>query len=125
MEIISCDSPGHFDAALEDLQTKSKTFFILFTGSKDSNGRSWCPDCTAAEPIINDALGSVPGGCKLLLCDVERSEYRQPEYSYRTDARISLKCVPTLMKWSNGKCIARLNDSQSQDVELVSALVNT
>ncbi|KAJ1371169.1 hypothetical protein KIN20_033070 [Parelaphostrongylus tenuis] len=29
--------------------------FILFTGSK-VNGKSWCPDCVIAEPIINSVI---------------------------------------------------------------------
>ena len=26
---------------------KDKTVFALFSGSKDENGSSWCPDCVA------------------------------------------------------------------------------
>ena len=55
--------------------------------------------------------------------EVEREEYRSPEFAFRTDPKIALRCVPTLMKWENGKAIARLNDSQSQDLDLVKELV--
>ncbi len=30
--------------------------FILFTGDKDENGVSWCPDCNVAEPVIKNNL---------------------------------------------------------------------
>lgn len=32
---------------------KSKTVLLLFTGSKDNAGVSWCPDCVRAEPVID------------------------------------------------------------------------
>ena len=27
--------------------------FVMFSGSKDSNGVSWCPDCVSAEPVVS------------------------------------------------------------------------
>lgn len=104
--------------------------FILFTGKKSigSNGDnkiSWCPDCVRAEPIINAALDATSDGYVLYECDVDRESYRTKDYIYRTDARIGLTCVPTLMKWSNNKCIARLNDSQSQNADLVKELIES
>lgn len=31
-------------AAIKD-NSKTESLFILFSGSKDANGVSWCPDC--------------------------------------------------------------------------------
>lgn len=28
-----------------EAEHKSKEIFVLFSGSKDSTGQSWCPDC--------------------------------------------------------------------------------
>lgn len=98
---------------------------MLFTGEKSkSTGRSWCGDCTNAEPVIDKALNAIPGGCILLECPVALSEYRSSSYAYRTLPSIKLACVPTLMKWGKGKYIAKLNDYQSQDINLVEELVN-
>jgi hypothetical protein len=36
-----------------------------------------CPDCTRAEPIINEVLGNV--NCLLLECNVIREEYKDFE----------------------------------------------
>ncbi len=36
--------------------SKTKRVFILFTGDKDENGVSWCPDCNVAEPVIKNNL---------------------------------------------------------------------
>ena len=42
-----------YDACLSKLESFSKdqTVFVLFTGSKDSAGNSWCPDCVTGNPI--------------------------------------------------------------------------
>lgn len=32
-------------AAVIDGEDKNKQIFVLFTGSPDSAGNSWCPDC--------------------------------------------------------------------------------
>ncbi len=124
-ERIICASPNQFSALLKETENDEKPFFILFTGSKGSNGKSWCPDCTAADPVIESALNSLVGGCKILVCDVIREEYRDQNYIYRKDPRINLKCVPTLIKWANGKCLSRLNDSQSQQAGLVQELIES
>ncbi len=124
-EKVFCASPSQFSNVLKENETSDKPFFILFTGSKGSNGKSWCPDCTAADPVIEHALSQLEGGCKLLVCDVVREEYRDQNYAYRKDPRINLKCVPTLMKWVNGKCLTRLNDSQSQQAGLVLELIES
>lgn len=127
IDIVECNNPATFNAVLADCEVKcstdNKPLFILFTGTKGSNGRSWCGDCTAADPIIFSALRSVADGCRLLTCDVVREDYRNPDYSYRKHPKINLKCVPTLIKWSNSKAIARLNDSQSQNADLVQELI--
>ena len=26
--------------------------FVLFSGSKDESGASWCPDCVTADPVV-------------------------------------------------------------------------
>ncbi len=75
---------------------------------------SWCPDCTAADPILEASMtANLPKGCVLLEMPVNRDEYRQRDtYLYRTTPEIKLACVPTLMRWQGGKWVARLNDQQ-------------
>lgn len=127
IETIECSSPEQFAGALSEAESRAddKPLFVLFYGQKSkSSGLSWCGDCVAAEPIIESALSAIEGGCVLLSCSVEREAYRSSEYSYRLNPAIKLACVPTLMKWRNGKSIARLNDSQSQIAELVQELVD-
>ena len=34
--------------------------FVMFSGSKNADGVSWCPDCVTAEPVVNKCLESLP-----------------------------------------------------------------
>lgn len=125
-----CENTADFEDSLGDALSTSKTqnipLFLLFTGAKNpSTGVSWCPDCVAADPIIDKHLKSLPGAI-LLECPVLREEYRgNSEYAYRKHPIFKLACVPTLIKLGHdGKIKYRLNDAQSQDDDLVSELVN-
>jgi hypothetical protein len=128
MQQILCDTPSKFEACLAEAEgiceQEGKGLYIYFTGAKNSDtGLSWCPDCTRAEPLVLKVLSGVAGGCVFLEVPIEREVYRQPDFSLRTDSRIQLKCVPTLMKWVRGKALGRLDDSQSQAEENIADLV--
>ena len=124
---LRCEDPSEFDVQLEraaqTARDSAKPLFILFTGAVvPETGRSWCPDCVKADPVINKVLHELEGGGVLLECPVVRAEYREPEYAYRTN-QFKLACVPTLIKWENKKISRRLNDDQSQDEDLVRELM--
>lgn len=124
---IVCATPSEFNALLaeaEERRCENQPLFLLFTGEKDrATGRSWCGDCTRAEPLIDAALANIAGGCVLLECIVVRQEYRERDYVYRTDPRIQLKCVPTLIKWRNGKALGSLDDNQCQNETYLNDLI--
>lgn len=127
---LICQLPSTFEKLLSEAETNSKQsntpLFLLFTGAKNpSTGVSWCPDCVRADPVIESELSLLKEGYTILICDVDREEYRSKEYVFRKDPRINLKCVPTLIKLSNGKVSASLNDSQSQISDLVKELISS
>ena len=125
MEKIVVNDPSIFNTELESAVNKAsaskRPLFLYFTGAKTS-GLSWCPDCTRAEPVIDEVFGSLD--CVFLEFNVIRENYRSEEYPYRTDQRIQLKCVPTLILWKNNGVIARLNDSQCQNKEIVKDILD-
>lgn len=48
-----------------------RNIFILFTGNKDvTNGKSWCPDCVKAEPVLEKCLESLPENSDFITCYV-------------------------------------------------------
>lgn len=112
-------NPEEFYSFLQQAQTTEgvNNIFLLFTGSKNpSTGKSWCPDCVAAHPLIENILPTLPGNNVFITMHVDREPYRSPDYVFRKDDKIALRCVPTLIKWVDGKAELRLNDDQSQQV---------
>ncbi|KAG9294604.1 hypothetical protein G9A89_008083 [Geosiphon pyriformis] len=79
--------------------------FILFFGTEDPiTGKSWCPDSIVADPLIRYAFNKyAPGNSVLIEAPVgNRSEWRQtPDHPYKTDSRIKLLKIPTLVKWTS------------------------
>lgn len=79
MQSLICNSPAQFEDSLkaaENLSTSTgKPLFIVFTGEKlETTGKSWCPDCVVAEPILKAALEKV--SAVHLECSVKREEYK-------------------------------------------------
>ncbi|KAJ1382745.1 hypothetical protein B484DRAFT_460246 [Ochromonadaceae sp. CCMP2298] len=123
VEKIDCTSFADFQAKLQECGKADTPLFILFYAAKSkATGISWCPDCVAAEPVIDAALAALPH-CRLLQVSCEREAYRGADFPFRSPP-ISLTCVPTLMRWSGG-CVARLGDADCQRPEAVVQLVNS
>ena len=111
---------------LEEYKTAHTTHpqYILFTGEiLPETGKSWCPDCVAALPLIYDVLKDAHrDGFAILEVDVNRSEYRQQSYVFRKDPRFKIRCVPQLCKWQDGAVVGFLDDSQCQNKHAVAEL---
>jgi thiol-disulfide isomerase/thioredoxin len=54
---------------IKDLKTV-KTVNVLFTGAKDDEGISWCPDCVAATPFLQDAVEKFGDNSVFITVDV-------------------------------------------------------
>ncbi|XP_076338492.1 thioredoxin domain-containing protein 17-like [Tachypleus tridentatus] len=94
--------------------------FILFTGSKGSDGKSWCPDCVLAEPVIEEALKIIDEEVVFIVCEVGSREYwKNLQNDFRMDDRLKIKCVPTVIKW---KTQERLEEAQCQDPNMLEIL---
>eukprot|EP00128_Syssomonas_multiformis_P015505 Colp12_sorted_trinity150504_noHs@35374 len=90
--------------------------YLWFSGSKDASGKSWCPDCVSAEPIIKSKFESVDDAV-LIYCGVgDRAFWKDQKNIFRTHADFKLTCVPTLMKLGTKQ---RLNDSDCQRADMV------
>jgi len=100
---------------------KDKRIFILFCGAKDSQGHSWCPDCVAAEkPIEETVKSSLPSNGVFIECSVgDRASWKDPNCSFRTDSKLRLTNIPTLIEWGTTK---RLTEGQLLDKEMVEIL---
>lgn len=74
----------------------------LFTGSKNENGISWCPDCTHAEPNIQKMIESDKfKDFSLAIISVPRNEWKSADNVYKADKNLKVSSVPTLLVMSN------------------------
>ncbi|XP_060068326.1 thioredoxin domain-containing protein 17-like [Ylistrum balloti] len=75
---------------------KGKTIFALFSGSVNDEGKNWCPDCVAADPVVSRNVASAPNDAVFIHCGVGGRDYwKDQKNDFRT--KLGLKCVPTLM----------------------------
>ena len=51
--VVKVEGFEAFQAKIAELTKTGGDIFVMFSGSKDSNGSSWCPDCVEAEPVVN------------------------------------------------------------------------
>uniref|UniRef100_A0A8D2JJC6 Thioredoxin domain-containing protein 17 n=1 Tax=Sciurus vulgaris TaxID=55149 RepID=A0A8D2JJC6_SCIVU len=72
-EEVSVSGFEEFNQAVE--QHQGKTIFAYFTGSKDAEGKSWCPDCVEAEPVVREGLKHISEGCVFIHCQVGEKSY--------------------------------------------------
>jgi thiol-disulfide isomerase/thioredoxin len=115
------NSVAEFNTVVDEATSLAPKVFILFTGSKDPRtGKSWCPDCTRADPVIDKVMSEVGSSAVLVEAPVTREDLRGSG-DYKSNAKVALRCVPTLMDWANPK--VRLDDSQSQNEDLVRELL--
>lgn len=81
-EEVSVSGFEDFSRAVE--QHKGKTIFAYFTGSKDADGKSWCPDCALGEAGIRGCcLEDVAGRPKLWPESGIEKRQRKESYSRR------------------------------------------
>lgn len=59
MKKVTVDSYDELLQLLDKVnRNEIKKTLLLFTGSKASNGLSWCPDCNDADPVIKQCLAT-------------------------------------------------------------------
>ncbi|GIX80686.1 thioredoxin domain-containing protein 17 [Caerostris extrusa] len=125
-----------------DENSKANSLFVLFCGSKDDKGQSWCPDCVSAEPVIEEGLKIAPEDSVFIYCSVGDRTYclagkifkpllqialniithnilENPNNEFRKDEKLRLTGVPTLIKWNT---VRRLDDEQCRSAALVTML---
>ncbi|XP_065708871.2 thioredoxin domain-containing protein 17 [Patagioenas fasciata] len=75
-----------------------RPIFALFCGDKDAEGRSWCPDCVTAEPVVRKELHNMPDESVFIYCLVgDRAYWKDPNNEFRKN--LKLTGVPTLLKY--------------------------
>ena len=97
--VVKVEGFEAFQAKVAELSKTGGDIFVMFSGSKDANGVSWCPDCVDAEPVVNGCLSGASDESHYLYVGVDdRSFWKDQNCVFRTAEETLLKSVPTLIK---------------------------
>ncbi|KAM4701401.1 thioredoxin domain-containing protein 17 [Discoglossus pictus] len=106
---------GYEEFSKEVEKHKGKAVFIYFSGSKNAEGVSWCPDCVKAEPVVRGELDNLPEGAVFIYCQVgERPYWKDPNNEFKKN--LKLTGVPTLLKYKSPQ---KLVEEECLNAELV------
>jgi len=121
VNIVKVEGFEAFQAKVAELAKTGGDVFVMFSGSKDSNGDSWCPDCVVAEPVVNQCMQKAPEDSHYLYVGVgDRATWKDPNCIFRTHKDTQLKSVPTLIKWGTSQ---RLQEDQCADAGMVEMML--
>ncbi|CAM6100378.1 unnamed protein product [Calypogeia fissa] len=118
---------ANFEATLVVSEVQGQgLLLLLFLGDRDTAlGRSWCPDCVRAEPVIYKTLESSNKHMTLLRVYVgDRATWKKSSHPLRHDPRFLLKGVPTLVRWEDGKITGRLEDDEAHVEDKIKKLIS-
>ena len=119
---VHAEGFDEFKAKLESL-SKAERLLVLFSGSKNERGESWCPDCVTADPVIRKAVEEQGQAADVTLFHVSvggRDFWKDPKCVFRVEEP-RLKTVPTLIRW--GKPPRRLEEADCAKSDLVNMLI--
>lgn len=95
-EEVKVHGYAEFCKAVSD--RKGKDIFAYFSGDKDADGNSWCPDCVKAEPIVRGEIAHLPEGSVFIYCQVGQRDYwKNPNNDFKKTLKLS--GVPTLLRY--------------------------
>uniref|UniRef100_A0A7S3SHM9 Thioredoxin domain-containing protein n=1 Tax=Strombidinopsis acuminata TaxID=141414 RepID=A0A7S3SHM9_9SPIT len=102
------------------LAEKSGFLLVIFTGTMDADGSSWCPDCVVAKPKIKEVVEAVAGKVKVIVASVTRNEWRgNADHPYKKHGVFHVTGVPTMVLFEEENEMARaqnLDDFANEDL---------
>ncbi|KAF7666784.1 hypothetical protein LDENG_00091710 [Lucifuga dentata] len=95
-EEVNVHGYDEFCKAVSD--SKGKEIFAYFSGDKDAQGKSWCPDCVKAEQVVRGEMSHLPENSVFIYCQVgERAYWKDPNNDFKKTLKLS--GVPTLLRY--------------------------
>lgn len=95
----------------------SKHPFVIFYSS-EVDGKMWCPDCVAVDPLIQEIFSGSETPAALLVYVGDRAQWKSRDNKYR-QAPYNVTGVPTIVKTKEGHPTERLVESQIQKDRLL------
>lgn len=117
-QVFEVSGIQEFKDKLQAVKSSKKTIIAMFSGGKDAGtGKSWCPDCVTAQPVVDAVVAQASDNIIYIYCSVGgRDFWKDKNCVFRTDPDLRLKSVPTLMKIGTPE---RLQEAQCADRTLV------
>ncbi|GJJ74206.1 hypothetical protein EMPS_06564 [Entomortierella parvispora] len=82
-------------------ENHGKNVFVYFYASIDpATGKSWCPDCVTAGPIVAEHFSRLDNAVLIDAPVGDRPTWKSPEHPLRHDKVIKITAVPTLVHWA-------------------------
>ncbi|XP_068629942.1 thioredoxin domain-containing protein 17-like [Battus philenor] len=120
ISLVNLNGFEEFSKYTENIDPNGPQVLFYFSGSKLPDGRSWCPDCVEAEPVVKAYLDELKNDVIFAYVDVgDRNYWKDKACPFRTDTRTKLMVIPTIIKW---KGVQRLEGSQCTKRELLQML---
>ncbi|XP_054288784.1 thioredoxin domain-containing protein 17-like [Macrosteles quadrilineatus] len=102
----------------KELDDKKVVFYVLFTGSLDASGKSWCKDCVAAEPLIDEVINKLPDSIHFVVVHVGQPEYwKDQNCPFRKDKKAHVSSIPTVIRWGGPQ---RLEGADLENPDVIS-----
>ncbi|KAF9350100.1 Thioredoxin domain-containing protein 17 [Mortierella sp. AD094] len=80
---------------------KGKEVFVYYYASIDpATGKSWCPDCVTAGPIVQERFSKLDNVVFVDAPVGDRPTWKDPNHPYRHDKVVKISAVPTLVHWN-------------------------
>ena len=106
-------STDDFKVAFEAEASKGSKFIVLFSGTVDADGNSWCGDCVIAKDQIKRITDQAAGKRTVLKGIVARAEWMgNAAHPYR-QAPLSAGGVPTMCLFEGSNSMHSVGDLDS------------
>jgi len=107
------------------VKASSQPCFVLFAAERSApNNERWCPDCTSADPIIDEALQSAPAGATLLEVLITKPEWKNDKNHFLRKPPLSVSGIPTLAVYdlAQQKISQRFVEGECEQLEALQAV---
>ena len=116
---------SNFNQVLKDLLKEKKDFLVYIYGERDSQGRSWCPDCVLSHPFVENIFPRImENESKKELYFVNISVSIKQKELYRNDPIVRMQRIPTLIYFSKGVEMERLIEKSMATQENIDAFID-
>ena len=116
---------SNFSQIIKDLVKEKKDLLVYLYGERDSEGRSWCPDCVLSHPFVENIFPRImENEPKKELYFVNISVSINQKEIYRNDPIVRMIRIPTLIYFSKGVEMGRIIEKEMATQENIDSFID-